>query len=94
MHGPDGTDYPNHSVFEEVVKPERIVFAHGGGKPGGTEATFQSTWTFEAVSSGRTRVTIRMVFPTAAMRDTIAKEYGAVEGGNQTLARLAEFLAR
>ncbi len=94
MHGPDGTDYPNHSVFEEVVKPERIVFAHGGGKPGGTEATFQSTWTFEAVSSGRTRVTIRMVFPTAVMRDTIAKEYGAVEGGNQTLARLAEFLAR
>ncbi|MEI9898009.1 MAG: SRPBCC family protein [Chthoniobacter sp.] len=28
MHGPDGTDYPNHSVFEEIVAPERIVFRH------------------------------------------------------------------
>jgi uncharacterized protein YndB with AHSA1/START domain len=25
MHGPDGTDYPNSSVFREIVKPERIV---------------------------------------------------------------------
>ena len=32
MHGPDGTDYPNKSVFKEVVKPERLVFSHGGGK--------------------------------------------------------------
>src|SRR3954451_12512126 len=28
MHGPDGTDYPNHSVFREVVAPERIAFDH------------------------------------------------------------------
>ena len=47
MHGPDGTDYPNHSVFQEVVYPERIVFAHGGRKPGGPEADFTATWTFE-----------------------------------------------
>jgi uncharacterized protein YndB with AHSA1/START domain len=25
MHGPDGTDYPNKSIFIEVVRPERIV---------------------------------------------------------------------
>src|ERR1700678_444638 len=35
MHGPDGTDYPNKSIFTEVVKPERLVYAHGGGKKGG-----------------------------------------------------------
>ena len=28
MHGPDGTDYPNESVFTEVVAPERIVLEH------------------------------------------------------------------
>src|SRR3954471_663109 len=27
MHGPDGTDYANKSVFKEVVKPERIVYS-------------------------------------------------------------------
>jgi len=28
MHGPDGTDYPNQSVFVEITRPERIVFDH------------------------------------------------------------------
>lgn len=26
MRGPDGTDYPNESVFLEMVAPERVVF--------------------------------------------------------------------
>lgn len=91
MHGPDGTDYPNHSVFQEVVFPERLVFAHGGSRPGGPEADFIGTWTFEAVGD-KTRVTIHMVFPTAAQRDIVVKEYGAIEGGKQTLERLAEHL--
>ena len=28
MHGPDGTDFKNKSIFREVVKNERIVFEH------------------------------------------------------------------
>ena len=31
MHGPDGKDYKNKSIFEEIVKPERIVYAHLSG---------------------------------------------------------------
>jgi uncharacterized protein YndB with AHSA1/START domain len=93
MHGPDGTDYPNHSVFQEVVYPERIVFAHGGRKLGGPEADFIGTWTFETVGS-QTRITIHMVFPTAQARDAVVREYGAIEGGRQTLERLAEHLPR
>lgn len=91
MHGPDGTDYPNSSVFKEVVKPERIVYSHGGGKQGGPGAHFVATWSFEALG-GKTRLTLHMVFPTALDRDTVVKEYGAVEGGKQTLERLGEFL--
>jgi uncharacterized protein YndB with AHSA1/START domain len=93
MHGPDGIDYPNHSVFQEVVYPERLVFAHGGSRPGGPEADFIATWTFETIDDG-TRVTMRMVFPTAAQRDIIVKEYGAVEGAKQTFERLAEHLPK
>jgi uncharacterized protein YndB with AHSA1/START domain len=48
MRGPDGTEYPNKSVFIEVVKPERIVLSHGGGKKGAPGAVFESTWTFES----------------------------------------------
>jgi uncharacterized protein YndB with AHSA1/START domain len=93
MRGPDGARYPGKSVFTEVVKPERIVLSHGGGREGGPEAHFVSTWTFETVEGGATRVTIRMVFPSAQERDRVAREFGAVEGGNQTLERLAEHLA-
>lgn len=92
MHGPDGTDYPNHSVFQEVVKPERIVYSHGGSKPGDPGVSFVSTWTFEALPGNRTRLTMRGVFPSAAERDRVVREYGAIEGGKQTLGRLAEYL--
>lgn len=91
MHGPDGTNYPNKSVFTEVVKHERIVFSHTGGKEGGPGANFRSTWTFED-EDGKTRLTIRMFFGSAQERDQIVKEYGAIEGGKQTLERLAEHL--
>jgi hypothetical protein len=33
-----------------------------------------------------------MVFPTAAARDMVVKNYNAIEGGKQTLARLGEHL--
>jgi uncharacterized protein YndB with AHSA1/START domain len=91
MHGPDGAEYPNKSIFKEVVKPERIVFSHGGAKKGGPGANFVATWTFDA-EGNKTKVTIRMVFDTAAERDLVVKTYGAIEGGQQTLARLSELM--
>jgi uncharacterized protein YndB with AHSA1/START domain len=93
MHGPDGTNYPNQSVFKEIVKPERIVYAHGGGKEGGKDLHFTMTWTLDTIAPGKTRVTIHQVYATAEDCNFVAKEYGAIEGGKQTLERLAEFLA-
>jgi uncharacterized protein YndB with AHSA1/START domain len=92
MRGPDGVNYPNKSTFKEIVPLERIVYAHGGGREDGPGASFTATWTFETGESGKTRLTGRMVFPTAAMRDFVAREFGAVEGGKQTLERLSEHL--
>ncbi|HEV7986118.1 MAG TPA: SRPBCC family protein [Steroidobacteraceae bacterium] len=92
MHGPDGTDYANKSTFIEVVPPERIVFAHGGGSADGPRAQFESRRTFQALGRDQTRVSIDMVFPTAADRDRIVQYYGAIEGGHQTLRRLSELL--
>jgi uncharacterized protein YndB with AHSA1/START domain len=59
MHGPDGSDYPNHSVFDEVSAPERIVFRHLD-----EEHHFQMTILL-AEESGGTRLTWRMLHPTA-----------------------------
>jgi uncharacterized protein YndB with AHSA1/START domain len=93
MHGPDGINYPNNCIFTEVVKPERISFSNSGGREGDPGLNFQSTWTFDAIDAGRTRVTIRMVFPSAADRNVVVKEYGAIEGGEQCLERMAEELS-
>ena len=93
MRGPDGSEYPNKSVFLEVVKPERIVFSHGGGRKGDPGAQFEATWTFEA-QGNQTKLTLKLVFPTAAARDLTVKTYNAIEGGNQTLDRLGEQLAK
>ncbi|HYM30613.1 MAG TPA: SRPBCC family protein [Candidatus Cybelea sp.] len=92
MHGPDGRDYKNRIVYDEIVKPERVVYRHDGGEDV-EPVQFQTFVTFEDVG-GKTRLTMRAVFPTAAERDRVAKEYGAVEGSKQTLARLAAHLAK
>jgi uncharacterized protein YndB with AHSA1/START domain len=61
MHGPDGVDYKNHSVFVEIVAPERIVFDHVSGPH------YRVTATFDALSDEQTRITFRMVFETPAV---------------------------
>ena len=92
MHGPDGKDYPNKSIFKEIVKNERIVYGHAGGEKEGPGATFEATWTFEAQGS-KTKLTGKMVFPTTEARDMVVKQYNAVEGAKQHVGRLAEYLA-
>src|SRR5882762_5966761 len=93
MHGPDGTDYPNNSVFIEVVKPERIVYSHGGRKEGGSSVRAEATWIFEA-QGNKTAVTARMVFPSAEERERVVKEFGAIKGAEQNLDRLGEQLEK
>jgi uncharacterized protein YndB with AHSA1/START domain len=94
MHGPDGTDYPNFGVFTEVKRPEILAHRHGGGRKGDApDVNFESTWTFEELPGNRTRVTLRNVFASAAARDYVIRNYHAVEGGKQTMERLAEFVA-
>ncbi|EGL15628.1 MULTISPECIES: SRPBCC family protein [unclassified Paenibacillus] len=84
MHGPDGTDYPNHSVFVEVVAPERVVLDHLSGHE------FRLTGTFEDLD-GRTKVTFRQRFKLKEDFEQ-AKPY-CVEANEQNLDRMGEVLA-
>lgn len=95
MHGPDGTNYPNKSIFKEILPQERIVFSHGGGREDGEipGTNFTATWTFEIVDAEKTKVTGRLLFSTAAARDHVVREFGAIEGSKQTLERLSEQIA-
>ena len=91
MHGPDGRDYQNRVTYEEIVPPERIVYRHGGGDDV-EPVQFRQTIVFEDLG-GRTRITWRGDFPSAAERDRVIKDHGADKGLLQTLARLSEFVA-
>lgn len=89
MHGPDGTDYTNRVVYQEIVRPERLVYLHGedvDDDPG----AFHVTVRFEEVD-GRTRMTQRILFNTAAQRAGVVS-FGAIELGKQTMERLAAHL--
>lgn len=92
MHGPDGRDYQNKITYLEVVEPERLVFKHGGAKD--VEPVSHTTHvTFDDLG-GKTKLTMRMVFPSSAAREYVVKTYGAVDGLTQTITRLGEYLPR
>jgi uncharacterized protein YndB with AHSA1/START domain len=91
MHGPDGRDYQNRVTYEEVVPPERIAYRHGGGEDV-EPAQFRQSITFEDLG-GRTRLTWRGDFPSAAERDRVIKEYAADTGLLQTLTRLEQYVS-
>ena len=91
MHGPDGRDYQSRITFEEIVRPERIVYRlHGGDDV--EPVRFTQTVLFEDIG-GKTRLTMRSDFPSAEERDRVIKDYGAAQGLVQTMTRLVEFVA-
>ena len=90
MHGPDGTDYPNSAVFLDVREPEYIAFLHGD--PGEPDHFF-TTVDF-ADEGGKTGVTIRALFPSAADRERAIREYGAADGLEENMDKLAEYVIR
>ena len=90
MHGPDGTDWPNLVRYREVTRPERLVYQHGSPEQ---PAMFHVTVSFDDADGGGTRLTLRSLFPTAEALQAVMK-FGALEGGKQTLARLAAHLAQ
>lgn len=87
MHGPDGKDWPNWIRYKLIERPVRIVYDHGGEIS--DPAHFEGAITL-LEEGGKTRVILSLQFPTTEARDATLK-YGAVEGGNQTLAHLAAY---
>jgi uncharacterized protein YndB with AHSA1/START domain len=85
MHGPDGTDYKNESVFLEVVTCRRIVFEHVSPK-------FTATIGFEAQGE-QTLLTWHMLFESVEQFVQAVKTYGADEGLKQNVEKLSRFLA-
>jgi uncharacterized protein YndB with AHSA1/START domain len=86
LHGPDGTNYPNRSVFKEIIPFKKIVFEH-------FNPHFITTVLFE--SKGKeTQVDWSLLFDTAEMREIVVKAHKADEGQKQNAVRLEKYLSK
>ncbi len=86
LHGPDGTDYPNRSIFGEIVPLKKIAFEH-------FNPHFITTVLFE--SKGKeTRLEWTALFDTAEMRETVIKAHKADEGQRQNIEKLDKYLSK
>ena len=85
MHGPDGTDYRNKSVFTEIVPLKKIVYQHLTGPK------FLATVTFESQGE-KTILDWHMLFETAEEFIKTVKTFGAVEGLKQNVVKLDMYL--
>ena len=85
MHGPDGTNYKNKSIFKEVVKHKRIVYEHVSGP------RFTATIQFNAIE-GKTNIEWHMLFNSREEFIQVVKTFKADEGLKQNIEKLSNYV--
>ena len=89
--GRDGAPQPFRVKFIEIAGPARLVYDYGtdtddAPEPVRTHVTFED-------ENGKTKVTLQLLFATAAERERAVK-YGAIVGAMTALEQLADYLAK
>jgi uncharacterized protein YndB with AHSA1/START domain len=83
MHGPDGRDYKNKSIFLEIIRPKKIVIEHI------TTPHFILTVTLDA-EDDKTSVGWSALFKTIKLRNNIAKY--AMKANEENFDRLEKVI--
>jgi uncharacterized protein YndB with AHSA1/START domain len=84
LHGPDGTNFPNKSIFMEIIPSQKIVFEH-------FHPHFITTVEFSGKGK-ETTIGWSLLFDTADMFNIIVKAHKADEGQKQNLDKLEQYL--
>lgn len=84
MHGPDGKNYPNKSVFVEVIHHQKIVYQH-------FNPNYLATIHFQPKGK-TTSIEWTMAFETAELFDIVVKTFKADEGLRQNGEKLSAYL--
>lgn len=84
MHGPDGKDYPNKSVFKEIIPQKKIVFRH-------FNPNFTTTVEFEA-QGATTLLQWHMLFDSAKEFEAVVQTFKADIGLKQNIDKLENYL--
>ena len=85
MHGPDGTDYKNKSVYKEIIKNKKIVYEHLSAPK------FTATIKFDAQGE-KTILTWHMLFESKEQFIQVVKTFRADEGLRQNTEKLDHYL--
>ncbi len=85
MHGPDGVDYRNESMYTEVVLHKKLVYEHMTGPK------FTATIEFEA-RGNKTFINWSMVFSTREEFIQTVKTFKADKGLEQNVDKLTHYL--
>ena|SRR5579872_482415 len=85
MHGPDGTDFRNESIFKEVILHKKIVYQHSS-KP-----NFTATINFEQQGE-KTMLNWHMLFESKEEFIQTVKTFKADEGLRQNVEKLSNYL--
>ena len=90
MHGPDGTDYENKTIYHEVEDCAKLVYDHGGNDD--RPPLFRVDVSFRE-SAGKTTMDMTMTLASEEAARESAKFIKQV-GGNSTWDRLGEYLEK
>ncbi len=85
MHGPDGTDYKNKSIFKEVAKHKKLVYEHVSAPK------FIATIQFEK-QGNQTNISWHMLFETKEQFIQVVKTFNAEEGLKQNIEKLNAYV--
>jgi len=85
MHGPDGTDYDNKSIFREIVPLKKIVYEHI------SYPWILATIEFEDMGE-QTLLKWHMLFESAEEFIKVVKTYKADKGLEQNIGKLDVYL--
>lgn len=84
MHGPDGTNYKNKSIYKEIVVNKKIVFNH-------FNPDFTTTIEFEEQGE-QTHLRWHMLFDSVEEFIQVVKTFKADEGLKQNIEKLIVYL--
>ena len=86
LHGPDGKDYPNRSIYKEIIPLKKIVFQH-------FNPDFITTVVFTP-NGNETFMDWTMLFESAEMLEIIVNTFKADKGLQQNVEKLEKYLSQ
>lgn len=86
-----GQDFEEKILYTEVIPLSLLSYRHSDSED---NYGFNVTITFEEAGDNKTLLTMRSTFKSKAIIDELNRKVNAIEGGHQTLSKMAAYLEK